>query len=45
MFFHTPLVAALLRLVFDTAAFRPLATDRHFWSHPHPSRRYGLRLN
>ena len=31
---HTPFGATLLRLVFDTAALRPSATDRHFWSHP-----------
>ena len=34
MFFYTPLVATLLRLVFDTAALRPLTTGRHFGSHP-----------
>ena len=34
MFSRTPLVAKLLRLVSDTAALRPSATDRHFQSHP-----------
>ena len=33
MFFHTPPVATLLRLVFDTSALHPMTTARPFGSH------------